>query len=92
MERREQSLIARSELLEGRIGEGRASIGGAGDKLKRVGVGNGIGNGRGGGFSKEALRLKQLRRKKEALEYAVERLNLQAQQRQRQLRMSVAAQ
>ena len=80
--------------MEGRIGEGRASMGGAGDKLRRGGSGSGTGIGKGGDgqFSKEALRLKQLRRKKEALEYAVERLNLQAQQRQRQLRMSVAAQ
>ena len=50
--------------------------------------GGGGGNGeavRGGGE-----RLKQLRGKKERLGYAVERLNLQAQQRERQLRMSVA--
>ncbi len=44
-------------------------------------------NGEG---SREALRLKQLRGKKERLGYAVERLVLQAQQRERQLRMSVA--
>lgn len=37
------------------------------------------------------LRLKALRQKKERLGYAVERLGLQSQQRQRQLRMSVAA-
>ena len=86
-------MIARSELLEGRIGENRASLGGAGDKLRKGGLGSkGVGKGSDGEFSKEALRFKQLRRKKEALEYAVERLNLQAQQRQRQLRMSVAAQ
>lgn len=42
--------------------------------------------------SREALRLKQLRGKKERLGYAVERLVLQAQQKERQLRMSVAAQ
>jgi hypothetical protein len=36
-------------------------------------------------------RLKALRQKKERLGYAVERLQLQSQQRQRQLRMSVAA-
>lgn len=41
---------------------------------------------------REALRVKQMRRKKERLSYAVERLTLQAQQRERQLRMSVAAQ
>lgn len=57
-----------------------SSIGGhAGDK----------GGGEGG--SREALRLKQMRGKKERLGYAVERLVLQAQQRERQLRMSVAA-
>ena len=70
-------------------------MGGAGDKLRKgngVASGTGIGKGGDGEFSKETLRLKQLRRKKEGLEYAVERLNLQAQQRQRQLRMSVAAQ
>jgi DASH complex subunit SPC19 len=38
-----------------------------------------------------ANRLKALRQKKERLGYAVERLQLQSQQRQRQLRMSVAA-
>lgn len=87
--RREQALIARSELLEGRIGEGRASMGGArgsGGARERGGAGA---NGDG---SREALRLKQLRGKKERLEYVVERLVLQAQQKERQLRMSVAAQ
>ena len=38
--------------------------------------------------SREALRLKQLRGKKERLGYAVERLVLQAQQKERQLRVS----
>jgi len=45
----------------------------------------------GEGSSREALRLKQMKGKKERLGYAVERLVLQAQQRERQLRMSVAA-
>jgi len=45
----------------------------------------------GGGGEEKALRLKALRQKKERLGYAVERLQLQSQQRQRQLRMSVAA-
>ena len=49
-----------------------------------------IGEGEGG--SREALRLKQLRARKERLGYTVERLSLQAQQRERQLRMSMAAQ
>lgn len=42
------------------------------------------------GSEEKALRLKALRQKKERLGYAVERLNLQSQQRQRQLRMSIA--
>jgi hypothetical protein len=41
-------------------------------------------------FINETNRLKALRSKKERLGYAVERLTLQSQQRQRQLRMSVA--
>ena len=86
--RREQALIARSELLEGRIGGGRASIGG----VRGSGAGERSSVGMNGDGSREALRLKQLRGKKERLGYAVERLVLQAQQRERQLRMSVAAQ
>ncbi|KAF6233647.1 hypothetical protein HO173_008204 [Letharia columbiana] len=86
--RREQALIARCELLEGRIGEGRASMGGA----RGSGAGERSSVGINGDGSREALRLKQLRGKKERLGYAVERLVLQAQQRERQLRMSVAAQ
>lgn len=87
--RREQALIARSELLGGRIGEGRASMGGA---RGSSGAGERSSAGMNGDGSREALRLKQLRGKKERLGYAVERLVLQAQQRERQLRMSVAAQ
>lgn len=43
-------------------------------------------------LDREALRMKQLRQKKERLSFAVERLTLQAQQKERQLRMSMAAQ
>ncbi len=87
--RREEALIARTELLEGRIGEGRLSMGG-GARGSGAGVRSSV--GMSGEGSREALRLKQLRGKKERLGYAVERLVLQAQQRERQLRMSVAAQ
>ena len=86
--RREQALIARSELLEGRIGEGRASMVGA----RGSGAGERSSAGTHGDGGREALRLKQLKGKRERLEYAVERLVLQAQQKERQLRMSVAAQ
>jgi DASH complex subunit SPC19 len=93
LERKQNNLIARSELLEGRLEGTRDKIGGKGgdgvrrqrslEKLVRK-------TGFGGGEEK-ALRLKALRQKKERLGYAVERLQLQSQQRQRQLRMSVAA-
>jgi DASH complex subunit SPC19 len=46
--------------------------------------------GNSGAGEEKAFRLKALRGKKERLGYAVERLGLQSQQRQRQLRMSVA--
>ena len=92
LSRREQALIARSELLEGRIGEGRASsMGARGSGGLNVNV-TMSGGGGDGGKSREALRLKQLRGKKERLGYAVERLVLQAQQKERLLRNSVAAQ
>ena len=89
LSRREQALIARSELLEGRIGEERrnsTASGGRGTAPGRENSSVGI-----KGESREALRMKNLRQKKERLAYAVERLTLQAQQRERQLRMSVAA-
>ena len=49
------------------------------------------GEGEGREAEERAIRLKALRQKKERWGYAVERLTLQSQQRQRQLRMSVAA-
>ncbi|KAL9001703.1 MAG: hypothetical protein Q9188_005326 [Gyalolechia gomerana] len=89
LERREQALIARCELLEGRLsmnGEDSEAMGRGGGAMGRRSL---AGEGDG---SREALRLKQARAKKERLGYAVERLSLQAQQRERQLRKSVAAQ
>ena len=63
-----------------------------GGGAKRGSSSVGVLNGGDGGGSREALRLKQLRGTKERLGYAVERLVLQAQQKERQLRMSIAAQ
>ncbi|KAK4555254.1 DASH complex subunit spc19 [Recurvomyces mirabilis] len=60
----------------------------------KVGSGGGDG-GNGGGQSLSALeeaKLQQLRQKRERLSYAVSRLELQAGQRERQLRKSMAAQ
>jgi DASH complex subunit SPC19 len=41
--------------------------------------------------AQQELRYKQLRQKKDRLSYAVETLEMQAKQRERQLRMSMAA-
>ncbi|KAI4264458.1 MAG: hypothetical protein L6R42_000450 [Xanthoria sp. 1 TBL-2021] len=88
LERREQALIARCELLDGRL----SMSGEDGEAMRKAaGLGRKSLAGEGDG-SREALRLKQLRAKKERLGYTVERLGLQAQQKERQLRLSVAAQ
>jgi len=88
LERREQSLIAKAELQEGRLSRtdtGRES--GAG---KRAGSGAPAGGGELSAL--EQAKMQQLRQKKERLSYAVSRLELQAGQRERQLRKSMAAQ
>ncbi|KAI9833327.1 MAG: hypothetical protein M1819_003722 [Sarea resinae] len=100
LERREHALMAKCELQEGRISQHSSqqqsmtrnrgkSIGGGRNTIGGAAAGAGLKSGAG---EMEALRLRQLRQKKERLSYAVERLTLQAQQRERQLRMSMAAQ
>lgn len=88
LERREQALIARAELNEGRLAQksgansrSASRAGGRGvERMKDPSLGN----------DEKAKRLRELRTRKERLGYAVERLGLQSQQRQRQLRMSVS--
>jgi DASH complex subunit SPC19 len=80
LERREQALMARAELQAGRLGQGR-------------GQGHGHGKAEGGGRlgeGEESARLRALRLRRERLAYVVERLGLQSQQRERQLRRSVS--
>ncbi|KAI9716141.1 MAG: hypothetical protein M1812_005569 [Candelaria pacifica] len=92
LERRQQSLIAKSELQEGRLGQSGSSKQqhSKGGKSMSGSIGaSGVGMG---AMSGEEAKLKQLRQKRERLSYAVERLTLQAQQKERQLRMSMAAQ
>jgi DASH complex subunit SPC19 len=55
-------------------------------------TGDGAGAAAGGLSSLEQLKISQLRQKKERLSYAVGRLELQAGQRERQLRKSMAFQ
>ncbi|MDI1487006.1 MAG: DASH complex subunit spc19 [Ramalina farinacea] len=85
-ESRQRALVARSELLEGRIGEEGRS-GGSGIRMGKGGGGGAGGEGKGGLGDKK----RGLRQKRERLGYVVERLELQAKQKERQLRMSVAA-
>ncbi|KAF7887907.1 uncharacterized protein EAF01_011061 [Botrytis porri] len=99
LQRKEEQLIARSQLLSGRL-ESSDSMSNPTSKASKLSrkksweIGLNKGNrspfGNGGGNEEKAMRLKVLRQKKERLGYAVERLGLQSQQRQRQLRMSVA--
>lgn len=93
VERREEGFRARSELLEGRLEreEVRRSLGG---RSRKGSVGGSLG-GKGGSTAgvatgEKAAELKRLRREKERLRYAVERLELQGRQRERELRKSMA--
>lgn len=89
LERREKSLIAKAELQEGRLSQPSRSSYGAGARGSGDG---GSATGAGPALSKgEELKMQQLRQKKERLSYAVSRLELQAGQRERQLRKSVGA-
>ncbi len=84
LERRAEALKAKAELQEGRL-QGPTE-----DADDRGRGGKSGGDGRKGGGGLEELRVRSMRQRKERLSYAVERLTLQAQQRERQLRMSVA--
>ncbi|KAI5780337.1 DASH complex subunit Spc19 [Peziza echinospora] len=84
LERREKGLVAKSELLKGRL---EAAGAGAGAGGGGAAVGGGV---VGGGDGENAERMRQLRAKRERLAYTVERLNLQKGQKHRQLRMSMS--
>ena len=87
LERREQSLIAKCDLNDGRLG--RDSSGGAGARPSSSAAQRSVA---GKAMSaQQELRFKQLKQRKDRLSYAVETLELQAKQRERQLRMSMAA-
>jgi DASH complex subunit SPC19 len=95
MSRREQGLIAKADLQEGRLSNpaqqhntGSSSRPSSRSKQSAAGA-----SSAGGGLSNlEQLKMSQLRQKKERLSYAVSRLELQAGQRERQLRKSMAFQ
>lgn len=89
MSRREQSLQAKAELQEGRLSN--PSRQSSASRPSSSGAAAGASSA-GGLSSLEQLKISQLRQKKERLSYAVGRLELQAGQRERQLRKSMAFQ
>ncbi|KAJ9641457.1 DASH complex subunit spc19 [Coniosporium tulheliwenetii] len=92
LERREQSLIAKCELNEGRLSQDSSSAFAKPQNARKASSSYGASRQSVGGVSAmEEFKIKQLRQKKERLSYAVERLTMQAHQRERQLRMSMAA-
>lgn len=91
LEVRERGLRARAELQEGRLGDS-ARVTQSRPAVTRA-AHDERGEGRAAAVGpREELKVRQLRQKKERLSYAVERLQLQAQQTERKLRMSMAAQ
>lgn len=92
LERREQGLRAKWELQEGRLGR-ESSATTEGGRRPSSGAGPKISNDKGAKVDpRQELKAKQLKAKKQRLSYAVERLTLQAQQTERKLRQSMAAQ
>lgn len=83
--RKEQSLKARSELLEGRLGSKHS----AGTEQAIRSRTNTLSRDTGSNESK-VLQMKKLRQKKDQLQFAIERLELQTKQKQRELRKSMA--
>lgn len=98
LERRERALVAKAELQEGRLeayrqrrrSRSRSRAPAAyelEDEEMSIDEGEGAtGRARGN----EELKMVAMRQKKDRLSYQVDRLTLQASQRERQLRMSVA--
>ncbi|EYE98153.1 DASH complex subunit SPC19 [Aspergillus ruber CBS 135680] len=83
LSRREQGLRAKCELQEGRLSDEprQSSTSRSQSNVNRSRQGN----------AAKATELRRLIQKKERLQYAVERLELQGRQRERQLRKSMAA-
>jgi len=84
--RKEQSLKARHELLEGRLSSQKSS------ELAQSGRYRGSATaGRAAGLpDAKALQMKRLQQRKDQLQFAIERLELQGKQKERDLRKSMA--
>ncbi|KAL2827850.1 putative mitotic spindle biogenesis protein Spc19 [Aspergillus pseudoustus] len=88
LSRREQGLRAKCELQEGRLASSEARQNSS-RAQRRVPGGSG---GQNAGSAAKAAEMRRLVQRKERLQYAVERLELQTTQRERQLRKSMAFQ
>ena len=84
--RKEQSLKARHELLEGRLDSQQGSGPAQSSKYRAP-----SGPGRAPGLpDAKVLQMKRLQQKKDQLQFAIERLELQGKQKERELRKSMA--
>lgn len=90
LERREQSLVAKYELQQGRLDSQRTPTSSRPTSRARGKSIGGVAAAGGNLGMAEQLKMKQLKQKKERLNFAIDRLQLQAQQRERQLRKSMA--
>lgn len=84
--RREQSLKARYELLEGRLGPERISSSNQRPDRRSISFASRpsvVGDAK-------SLQMKRLQQKKDQLHFAIERLELQSKQKERELRKSMA--
>lgn len=83
--RKEQSLKARSELLEGRLASNKQAVAVASGKSQFAHPRRASTMG-----DNKPLQLKRLQQKKDQLQYAIERLEMQYKQKERELRRSMA--
>lgn len=83
--RKEGSLKARSELLEGRLGDNKrnSAFTAPGKSSSQATNGAALSD-------MKMLQMKRLQQKREQLQYAIERLELQGKQKERELRKSLA--
>ena len=86
--RKEESLKARSELLEGRLNSTtrNSGFGGGGQPFRSAKPTQSA----AGLSDAKVMEMKRLQQKKQRLQYAIERLELQTKQRERELRKSMA--
>ena len=86
--RKEESLKARSELLEGRLQYGRKpSVSSEAQNVRNASTNQA---GSAPLSDSRALEMKRLQQKKERLQYTIDRLELQSKQKERELRKSMA--